>query len=113
MSAEIKIAPEAVDAVKGIIAQAYERMAQVAQGIGAHSGTVPTAYHGSGTATAMETYDNLGRSGQALANALDALSQDLGLTANTGRETDDSARTTLHRVVPVSTAPDQSIAAYV
>ncbi|MDT0341282.1 hypothetical protein [Streptomyces litchfieldiae] len=113
MHAEVKLSPEEVDRVMGIIAQAYTDMETVAAGIGGHAGTVSTAYNGTGTATAMETYENLGRAGQALANALDGLSQDLGLTSNTGRETDDAAHGALNNVIPVSTSSDHSIAAQI
>lgn len=111
MSAEVKLSPEEVDRVKGIIAQAYADMEQVATGIGGHAGTMPVAYQGSGTATAVQTYENLGRAGQALARALDGLSQDLGVTANTGRETDDAAHGALNRVVAPNVSADPSIAA--
>jgi uncharacterized protein YukE len=108
---EIKLAPEEVDRVMAIIGQAYTDMGQVATGIGGHAGNVPGAYNGAGTATAVETYDNLGRAGQALATALDGLSQDLGLTANTGRETDDAAHGALGNVVAPNTSVDLSVAA--
>jgi uncharacterized protein YukE len=108
---EIKLSPEEVDRVKGIIAEAFSSMGEVATGIGGHAANVGTAYNGMGTATAMETYENLGRAGQALANALDGLSQDLGLTSNTGRETDDAADGALRNVVAPPTSADLSIAA--
>lgn len=111
MGAEVKLSPEEVDRVKGIVAQAYSDMNEVATGIGGHAGNVHTAYNGSGTATAVQTYENLGRAGQALARALDGLSQDLGLTANTGRETDQAAQGALGRVVAPPTISDPSIAA--
>ncbi|MGP4113354.1 hypothetical protein ACTWP5_20875 [Streptomyces sp. 4N509B] len=110
---EIKLSPEEVDRVKGIIAQAYVEMGQVATGIGGHAGNVGAAYNGSGTATAMETYEGLGRAGQALADALDGLSMDLGLTANTGRETDEAAFGALGNVAVPNTSSDLSIAAQV
>ncbi|MDT0346577.1 WXG100 family type VII secretion target [Streptomyces litchfieldiae] len=113
MEEEIKLSPEEVDRVMGIINDAYSDMEEVAAGIGGHSANVGMAYHGGGTAQAVETYENLGRAGQALANALDGLSQDLGLTANTGRETDADAHQVLSQVVAPSTSPDLSIASQI
>jgi uncharacterized protein YukE len=113
MGAEVKLSPEEVDRVKGVIAQAYGDMNEVATGIGGHAGAMPTAYNGTGTAAAVQTYEDLGRAGQALANALDGLSQDLGVTANTGRETDDAAHGALNQVVAPSTPSDLTIAAQV
>ncbi|TDC72954.1 WXG100 family type VII secretion target [Streptomyces hainanensis] len=98
MSDEVKLAPEEVERVMGIIQQAYTDMEGVATGIGAHSANVSSAYNGGGTSRAVATYEDLGRAGQALAHALDGLSQDLGLTANTGRETDANAESALSRV---------------
>jgi uncharacterized protein YukE len=98
MSEEVKLAPDEVDRVMGIISQAYADMEAVASRIGGHSANVASAYHGAGTTTAMTTYDDLGRAGRALAEALDGLSQDLGLTAATGRETDADAHSALSRV---------------
>ncbi|MDT0318812.1 hypothetical protein [Streptomyces millisiae] len=98
MSDEVKLAPEEVDRVMGVIQQAYTDMAGVAAGIGAHSANVSSAYHGGGTSRAVATYEDLGRAGQALAHVLDGLSQDLGLTANTGRETDADASSVLNGV---------------
>lgn len=97
-SNEVKLAPEEVQRVMGIIQQAYSDMEAVAHGIGAHSGNVRAAYQGGGTARAETTYQDLGRAGQALAHALDGLAQDLGLTANTGLETDAAAEGALNRV---------------
>ncbi|MDT0321273.1 WXG100 family type VII secretion target [Streptomyces millisiae] len=115
MSDEVKLAPEEVDRVMGVIAQAYSEMEAVATGIGGHSANVGSAYQGSGTRTAMATYEDLGRAGQALATVLDGLSQDLGLTANTGRETDADAEGVLNRVQVTSvgdagTGVDMSVA---
>ncbi|UED83390.1 WXG100 family type VII secretion target [Streptomyces profundus] len=110
---EIKLSPEEVEHVKGIIAQANEEMAQVATGIGRHGANLGTAYQGSGTAVGVQTYEDLGRAGQALANALNGLSQDLGLTAMTGRETDDTARAALQGVVAPNVSGDPSIAAQI
>ncbi|WP_461033283.1 WXG100 family type VII secretion target [Streptomyces mayteni] len=98
MSEEIKLAPEEVERVKSIISQAYQDMEGVAHAIGAHSADVAEAYTGAGTGQAMETYDQLARTGRALADALDGLSQDLGVTADTGRETDSDAEAALSRV---------------
>ncbi|GAB2929568.1 WXG100 family type VII secretion target [Streptomyces mayteni] len=98
MSEEVKLAPEEVDRVMGIINQAYSDMEAVSTRIGAFSGSIGDAYQGAGTTTAMSTYDDLNRAGQALATALDGLSQDLGLTANAGRETDAEAQAALSRV---------------
>ncbi|WP_129837658.1 hypothetical protein [Streptomyces sp. RFCAC02] len=94
-SDEVKLAPEEVERVMGIIAQAYADMEAVATGIGGHSAQVAGAYNGGGTSRAEATYEDLGRAGQALASALDGLSQDLGLTASTGRETDADAANVL------------------
>ncbi|MDT0446383.1 hypothetical protein [Streptomyces johnsoniae] len=113
MYEEVKLSPEEVDRVMGIIAQAFTDMEAVAAGIGGHAGTVGTAYNGTGTATAVETYEGLGRAGQALANALEGLSQDLGLTSSTGRETDDAAHGALNNVVPANMSSDHSIAAQI
>lgn len=110
MSDEVKLSPEEVDRVKGIIQQAYTDMETVATGIGAHAETVATAYQGGGTARARTTYEDLGRAGQALADALDGLSQDLGLTAATGRETDAEAEGVLNRVDTSSARVDLGIA---
>ncbi|MGP4109438.1 hypothetical protein ACTWP5_00795 [Streptomyces sp. 4N509B] len=110
MAEEVKLSPEEVDRVKGIIAQAQQDMNEVATGIGGHAGTVQTAYNGSGTATAVQNYENLGRAGEALSRALAALSQDLGVTAATGRETDQAAHSVMNRVVTPGAAPDPSIA---
>lgn len=107
----IQISPEAVDGVKAVVFGANERMAGVAQGIHGHAGTMPTAYNGTGTETAVATYENLGNSGRMLAEALNEISQALGLTSNTGRETDDSAMGTLRTVEPVAVNPDTSISA--
>ncbi|MDT0343952.1 hypothetical protein [Streptomyces litchfieldiae] len=98
ISDEVKLAPEEVERVMGIIQQAYTDMEAVAVGIGGHSANVATAYNGGGTSRAVATYEDLGRAGQALANALDGLSQDLGLTAATGRETDADAESVLNGV---------------
>ncbi|WP_147450815.1 WXG100 family type VII secretion target [Streptomyces hoynatensis] len=95
---EVKLSPEEVERVMSIIQQAYTDMEAVAHGIGAHSDHVIAAYQGGGTSRAQATYQELGRAGQALANALDGLSQDLGLTAATGRETDADAESALNRV---------------
>ena len=111
MYEEVKLSPEEVDRVMAIVAGAYGDMETVSTRIGAHAGTVGAAYNGAGTATAVETYENLGRAGQALANALNGLSQDLGATSATGRETDDAAHGALGRVVPVNVSSDASIAA--
>ncbi|MDT0318743.1 WXG100 family type VII secretion target [Streptomyces millisiae] len=111
MYEQVKLSPEEVDRVMAIVAGAYGDMETVSARIGAHAGTVGTAYNGMGTATAVETYENLQRAGQALANALDGLSQDLGVTSATGRETDDAAHGTLGRVLPVNVSADTSIAA--
>lgn len=113
MGAEVKLSPEEVDRVKGVIAQAYQDMNEVATGIGGHAANVHTAYNGSGTATAVQTYEDLGRAGQALARALDGLSQDLGITAATGRDTDEAARSALAQVVAPTTPTDLSIAAQI
>ncbi|KAB8167885.1 hypothetical protein FH609_009550 [Streptomyces sp. 3MP-14] len=110
MGDEIKLSPEEVDRVMAIINQAYTDMEEVATGIGGHSANVSTAYNGSGTGRAMETYDDLGRAGQALAAALDGLSQDLGLTATTGRETDADAQGVLNGVQTPGITPDAGIA---
>jgi uncharacterized protein YukE len=110
---EVKLSPDEVDRVKGIIGQAFTDMAEVSTGIGGHSANMATAYNGAGTATAMETYENLGRAGQALADALDGLSQDLGITANTGRETDDEAFSALGQVTAPSIPSDLSISAQI
>lgn len=109
-SDEVKLSPEQVDRVMGIIQQAYTDMEAVAAGIGAHGANVVNAYQGGGTARAQTTYEDLGRAGQALANALDGLSQDLGLTAATGRETDAEAEGVLNRVESVTVRADMSIA---
>ncbi|MGP3967364.1 WXG100 family type VII secretion target [Streptomyces sp. 6N223] len=109
----IQISPEAVDGVKAVVFGANERMASVSQGIGGHAGTIGSAYNGTGTEIAMGTYDNLGQSGRMLAEALNEISQALGLTSNTGRETDDSAMATMKGVEPVSVSPDTSISAYI
>jgi uncharacterized protein YukE len=110
---EIKLSPEEVDRVKGIIADAFSDMAEVSTGIGGHGANLSTAYNGVGTATGMETYENLGKAGQALANALEGLSLDLGLTSNTGRETDDEAYGALNQVIAPSTPADLTIAAQI
>ncbi|ARQ69493.1 WXG100 family type VII secretion target [Streptomyces marincola] len=111
-SDEVKLSPEEVDRVQAIINQAYTDMEAVAQGIGGHSASVGTAYTGSGTARAVENYEDLGRAGQALAEALDGLSRDLGLTATTGRETDLDAQNVLNNAdVHQGPVPDSSIAA--
>ncbi len=110
-SDEVKLSPEEVDRVQGIINQAYTDMEGVALGIGGHGANVGTAYTGSGTGRAVETYEDLGRAGQALADALDGLSQDLGLTANTGRETDLDAQNVLNNVQVQGPVPDAGIAA--
>ncbi|GAA3858501.1 WXG100 family type VII secretion target [Streptomyces sedi] len=110
MSDEIKLSPEEVDRVMGVIGQAYTDMEEVATGIGGHGANVSTAYNGSGTGRAMETYEDLGRAGQALAGALDGLSRDLGLTATTGRETDAEAQHVLGGVQTPGVTPDAGIA---
>lgn len=113
MHSEVKLAPEEVRRVSGIVNQAYADMDAVATGIGAHAGAVAGAYNGSGTATAMENYENLGRSGRALAHALDAISASLGLTAVTGEETDEAARGAVSSVHVPATASDLGIAAQI
>ncbi|MDT0305677.1 hypothetical protein RM780_01695 [Streptomyces sp. DSM 44917] len=113
MAEEIKLSPEEVDRVMGIVNQAYTDMGEVAAGLGGHGATVGTAYTGGGTARAVETYEDLGRAGEALARALDGLSQDLGLTANTGRETDLDAEGALNRVTVPTVPADLSIAAQI
>lgn len=110
---EIKLSPEEVDRVKAVIAWAYGDMERIATGIGSHGANLNTAYQGSGTAVGVQNYENLGRAGQALANVLNRLSQDLGVTAATGRETDDAAHGALNRVVAPSTSADLSVAAQV
>jgi uncharacterized protein YukE len=112
MDEEIKLSPEEVSRVMGIINGAYTDMEEVAAGIGGHSASVGTAYNGAGTSRAMETYEDLGRAGQALANALDGLSRDLGVTADTGRETDADAFQALSQVSTPGTA-DLGIAAQI
>lgn len=107
---EVKLSPEEVERVMGIIQQAYTDMENVAHGIGAHSAHVSSAYLGGGTSRAQATYEDLGRAGQALANALDGLSQDLGLTAATGRETDADAAGVLNRVDTSGIRIDMSVA---
>jgi uncharacterized protein YukE len=113
MHSEIKLSVDDVVRVGAIINGAFDEMAQVATGIGGHADTVGTAYNGVGTATAMDNYQNLGRAGQALANALEGLSQDIGLTAQTGQQTDDEAHSTLRGVAAPTTPSDLSIAAQV
>jgi uncharacterized protein YukE len=113
MPEEIRISPEAVDGVKAIVFGANERMGGVAQGIGGHAGTIGAAYNGMGTEIAVGNYEGLGQSGRMLAQALAEISEALGLTSNTGRETDDAAHATLKQVTPPSVSPDTSIASYV
>ncbi|WP_062214268.1 hypothetical protein [Streptomyces sp. NBRC 109706] len=110
MSDEIKLSPEEVDRVKLIISEAFSDMDEVALGIGGHGATVSSAYSGCGTGRAVENYEDLGRAGQALARALDGLSQDLGLTANTGREMDADAMSVLNGVQTPGVIPDAGIA---
>ncbi|RMI27792.1 hypothetical protein [Streptomyces triticirhizae] len=110
---EIKLSPEEVDRVQAIIARAYEDMGEVATGIGGHGISLGTAYRGSGTAVGVQTYEDLGRAGQALANALSGLSQGLGLTAATGRETDEQARGALQGVTAPTVPADLTIAAQI
>ncbi|MFW6725077.1 hypothetical protein ACHZ98_34075 [Streptomyces sp. MAR4 CNY-716] len=110
MGAEVKLTPEEVDRVKGIIAQAYSEMTEVARGIGGQSGNLHMAYTGAGTATGVQNYENLGKAGEALGNALDRLSQDLGVTAAVGRETDDAAHGAMGRVVAPNVNPDAAVA---
>ncbi|MDT0321155.1 hypothetical protein [Streptomyces millisiae] len=107
MFEEVKLDAAEADRVKGIIAEAFEEMATVSTGIGGHAANFGAAYTGGGTARGMETYESLGRAGQALAEALNGLSQDLGLTANTGRETDAEAEGAVNQV----TVHDPRIAA--
>ncbi|GAA1922869.1 hypothetical protein GCM10009716_34150 [Streptomyces sodiiphilus] len=102
---EIKLSPEELERVQGIIGQAYTDMEEVALGIGGHSGSVMSAYRGSGSARAMETYEDLGRAGRALADALDGLSRDVGLTSQTGRETDIEAQAAVNRAGTGAAAP--------
>ncbi|RKN45617.1 hypothetical protein [Streptomyces hoynatensis] len=113
MAEVIKLAPEEVDRVMGVINGAYTEMDEVASGIGGHAGIVSTAYHGSGTSRAVETYEDLGKAGAALAHALDGLSRDLGLTANTGRETDADAHGALNQVTTPNIPADLTIAAQI
>ncbi|TDC27131.1 hypothetical protein E1265_02295 [Streptomyces sp. 8K308] len=98
MFEEVKLSPEEVDRVMGIINDAFSDMAEVSAGIGGHAANFGAAYNGSGTARGMETYEGLGRAGQALAEALNGLAQDLGLTSNTGRETDADAEGAVNQV---------------
>ncbi|GAB2929700.1 hypothetical protein GCM10022245_71150 [Streptomyces mayteni] len=92
-----------------ILDEARTDMDEVAGGLGGHAATFGTAYRGGGTARGIETYEGLGRAGQALAEALNGLSQDLGLTATTGRETDADAESTLNQVTVYDPRISQAI----
>ncbi|GAA2063738.1 MULTISPECIES: WXG100 family type VII secretion target [Streptomyces] len=98
MSDEVKLSPEEVERVEAIIDQAFRDMQDVARGIGGQGEALTVGYQGGGTAQGVETYENLGRNGQALAEALEGLSRDLGLTSAQGRETDAEAASILSRV---------------
>jgi uncharacterized protein YukE len=108
MFEEVKLSPEEMTRVEQIIQTAFSEMAEVSQGIGGHAAMMPAAYNGSGTALGVETYENLGKAGQALAEALNGLSMDLGLTTNTGLDTDADA----HGALGTAIAPpsDMNIA---
>ncbi|TDC78960.1 hypothetical protein [Streptomyces hainanensis] len=98
MFEEVKLDVTEAERVRGIIDTAFGDMAQVSTGIGGHAANFGAAYTGGGTARGMETYEGLGRAGQALAEALNGLAQDMGLTANTGRETDADAESAVNQV---------------
>lgn len=97
MSEEVKLDPEEAELVKGVIAQAYEEMETQARAIGGQGDAISVAYQGSGTGRAVDTYASLGGAGAALAAALDALSQDLGVTVAEGRDMDSNALAAINR----------------
>lgn len=97
MEEEVKLDPEEAELVKGIIFEAFEEMENQSQLIASQGDMLMIAYVGSGTGRGLENYAALGSSGAALANALDALAQDLGVTVMEGHTMDGEASAAMNR----------------
>ncbi|MGD9483857.1 aliphatic sulfonate ABC transporter substrate-binding protein [Streptomyces sp. TRM70308] len=94
---DVNVSTGRLKEIEGIVADAFDRMAQSAKTIGAQGDAISVAYRGSGTATAMDSYGNLAGAGTALSDALQGLKDDLGLTGEHGHETDQAAQEAMHR----------------
>lgn len=93
MSDEVKLSPDELSRVMGIVNDAYTEMQEVALGISGQGEGFAAGYNGLGTARGVENYENLGRNGDALARALDGLATDLGETLSHGQNADEEAET--------------------
>lgn len=104
MSDEVKLAPDELGRVMGIINGAFSKMQEVARGISGQGESFAVGYVGLGTARGVEHYENLGRNGEALARALDGLATDLGETLSHDQNADEEAEMQINQALG-----DQSI----
>jgi uncharacterized protein YukE len=86
----VNISTEEVGRIEKIVADAMDRMASSAVKVHSQADASAVAYRGSGTATVVDSFTNLGGAGKALSNALNGLLSDLGATNATAHEMDAS-----------------------
>ncbi|OEU96386.1 WXG100 family type VII secretion target [Streptomyces oceani] len=89
---DVNVSTEALKAIEGIVADAYDRMETAATTIRNQGGQLALSYVGSGSAAGQENYENLAGAGTALSNALEGLKADLNITSEHGHETDQQAQ---------------------
>jgi hypothetical protein len=86
----VNISTDEVGRIQKIVADAMDRMAASAVKVHGQAEVSSMAYRGSGTATVVDSYTNLGGAGKALSHALNGLMSDLGATNATAHEMDAS-----------------------